>query len=339
MTPATASGIDDPRDEGRLADLTSGYMWVGAGVGGLLALMLPGAVRAHLGWELAIAAFAISWGAISFLLAARGPTISITQRAWVTAGMMPVVAFALWASGGASSFLQPMLLFTSVFVAYFFPPRLAAPLFAGFIAAYATPLFYDERVIGLSYPSRLLIFSFSVVGIAIAMHALKRRLLLAEERQRRMAERDPLTGLHNRRSFDAALVEQTAHGEAALVLWDFDGFKAINDGYGHPTGDAVLRTVADVCSEAIRDVDHLARLGGDEFALIAPGAGEQGIQRIVGALEDAIARADMPAGLEISATFAWALAPHDAMEPDELLRCADLRLLAGKRGRRVRIYD
>jgi diguanylate cyclase (GGDEF)-like protein len=171
------------------------------------------------------------------------------------------------------------------------------------------------------------------------MHALKRRLLLAEERQRRMAERDPLTGLHNRRAFDAALAEEIARGELALVLFDFDGFKAINDVYGHPVGDAVLCTVADACREAIREVDHLARLGGDEFALIAPGSGAAGVERIVGALEDAITRADMPSGLEISATFAWALAPEDAEEPAELLRRADQRLLAGKRGRRVRIYD
>jgi diguanylate cyclase (GGDEF)-like protein len=337
MTPVTR--IEDPRDEGRLADLTSGYMWVGAGLGGLLALALPGAVRGHVGWELTVAAFALSWGAISFLLAARGPTMSIGQRAWVTAAMMPIVAFALWATGGASSFLQPMLLFTSVFVAYFFPPRLAGPLFAGFVAAYATPLAYDSRVIALGYPSRLLIFAFSVVGIAIAMHALKRRLLLAEERQRRMAERDPLTGLHNRRAFDAALSEEIDRGDAALVLFDFDGFKAINDVYGHPVGDAVLCTVADACRDSIREVDHLARLGGDEFALIAPGSGAAGVERIVSALGDAITSADMPSGLEISATFAWALAPQDADEPTELLRAADLRLLAGKRGRRVRIYD
>jgi diguanylate cyclase (GGDEF)-like protein len=337
MTPAAR--IEDPREEGRLADLTSGYMWVSAGLGGLLALALPGAVRAHLGWELLVAAFAIGWGAISFLLAARGPTMSLGQRAWVTAGMMPIVALALWATGGASSFLQPMLLFTSVFVAYFFPPRLAGPLFAGFVAAYATPLLYDARVLALSYPSRLLIFTCSVVGIAIAMHALKRRLLLAEERQRRMAERDPLTGMHNRRAFDAALAEEIARGDIALVLFDFDGFKAINDVYGHPVGDAVLCSVADACREAIREVDHLARLGGDEFALIAPGSGAAGVERIVGALEDAITRADMPSGLEISATFAWALAPEDADVPAELLRRADQRLLAGKRGRRVRIYD
>ena len=140
----------------------------------------------------------------------------------------------------------------------------------------------------------MLIFTCSVVGIAIAMHALKRRLLLAEERQRRMAERDPLTGLHNRRAFDAALAEEMARGEVALVLFDFDGFKAINDVYGHPVGDAVLCTVADACRDAGREVDHLSRLGGDEFALIAPGAGAAGVERIVGALEDAITPADMP---------------------------------------------
>jgi predicted signal transduction protein with EAL and GGDEF domain len=292
MTPVTR--IEDPRDEGRLADLTSGYMWVGAGLGGLLALALPGAVRGHVGWELLVAAFAIGWGAISFLLAARGPTMSIGQRAWVTAAMMPIVAFALWATGGASSFLQPMLLFTSVFVAYFFPPRLAGPLFAGFVAAYATPLAYDSRVIALGYPSRLLIFTCSVVGIAIAMHALKRRLLLAEERQRRMAERDPLTGLLNRRSFDAALERVTTDGPTTLIIFDFNDFKQINDVHGHPVGDEVLRAVASAAEHVVRDGDCIARIGGDEFAVIAPGAGHSGAIRLIEDLDNAIRRAAMP---------------------------------------------
>jgi diguanylate cyclase (GGDEF)-like protein len=339
MTHAIAPRTEDPRDEGRLADLTSGYMWTAAGVAGLLALLLPGAARAHLGWELLIAAFAIGWGAISFLLAARRWTMSLNQRARVTAAMLPVVALAIWATGGASTFLQPLMLFTALFIAYFFPPTQAWPLVGGFVAAFATPLLYDHRAMSLSYPSRTLTFAVSVAGMAIAMQVLKRRLLRAEERQRRMAERDPLTGLHNRRAFDAALADELVRGEAALVLFDFDRFKQINDVYGHPTGDAVLCTVADACREAIREVDHLARLGGDEFALIAPGAGEAGIQRIVGALDEAISTADMPSGLDISATFAWALAPEDAAEPAELLRCADHRLLAGKRGRRIRMYD
>jgi diguanylate cyclase (GGDEF)-like protein len=169
--------------------------------------------------------------------------------------------------------------------------------------------------------------------MTVAMQILKRRLLRAEERQRDMAERDPLTGLHNRRAFDAALADQLTRGPAALVLFDFDGFKQVNDRHGHPTGDAVLCTVATVCRGAIREVDHLARLGGDEFALIAPAAGEAGIERIVGALEEAIAGADMPLGLTITATFAWARAPEDAGDTDGLLRCADQRLLARKRER------
>jgi hypothetical protein len=138
MKPAPR--IEDPRDEGRLADLVSGYMWVTTGLGGLIALMLPGAARSHLACEFAIAAFAIAWGGMSFVLAARGPTMSMTRRAGLTAAMVPLNVFAL-----------------------------------------------------------------AVAGISIAMYALKRRLLLAEERQRRMAERDPLTGLHHRRAFDAAL--------------------------------------------------------------------------------------------------------------------------------------
>ena len=88
-----------------------------------------------------------------------------------------------------------------------------------------------------------------------------------------MAERDPLTALYNRRSFDAALERAIAQPDGVgLVLFDFDDFKRINDEHGHPAGDAVLRAIAEACAEVVRDGDCLARIGGDEFALIAPGA-------------------------------------------------------------------
>jgi diguanylate cyclase (GGDEF)-like protein len=116
------------------------------------------------------------------------------------------------------------------------------------------------------------------------------------------------------------------------VLFDFDGFKAVNDEHGHPTGDAVLRAVAQACSHVVRDGDCLARIGGDEFALVAPGASGSGVQRIVDALGTAIADVpsfdDVPA---VRATFAWAVAPHDSSDPGELFRLADQRLLARKR--------
>jgi diguanylate cyclase (GGDEF)-like protein len=139
----------------------------------------------------------------------------------------------------------------------------------------------------------------------------------------------------NRRSFDRAL--SLAADRCALVLFDFNGFKAINDTHGHPVGDAVLRAVADACEAVVREGDCLARIGGDEFALVARGAGSTGVARIVAALDDAVDRAEMPDGVEqVRASFAWAIGPGDATDPAELFRCADERLLALKRAARER---
>jgi diguanylate cyclase (GGDEF)-like protein len=324
---------DDPRDEGRLADLTSAGMWLTAGVVGTAILALPGSSREHLGAALLIGALATIWGLASLTLYVHGWTMKIGVRAIVTAGMAPLVALSLWASGGASSFLQPLLLFTALFVAYFFPVRLAWPLVALFAVAYSSPLFYDDGAIDQGYPARAVAFAFALVGATVAMQLLKRRLLVAEERQRVMAERDPLTGLYNRRSFDAALDDMVATPDGgALVLFDFDAFKAINDEHGHPVGDAVLRAVAHACQRVVRDRDCLARIGGDEFALIAPRAAHVGVARIVTALEDAIAEAALPDGIyRVNASFAWAVAPTDAAGAGELLECADQRLLYRKR--------
>lgn len=295
------------------------------------------------------------------LLGLRSKTMSSGLRALVTAGMMPPVALGLWATGGADSYLQPVLLFTALFLAYFFPPRLAWPLVALFVFTYATPLLYDDSV-GSQYAARVAMFAVAVAGEAIAIHVLKRRLLRAEAQQRRMAERDPLTGLLNRRSFDAALSDALAAippgqlsqkhqpnrtessreapaptPKVALVLFDFNNFKLINDLHGHPVGDAVLRAVAQAGERVVREGDCLARIGGDEFGLVAPGAGHDGVLRLVDALDEAIQDADLPDSLgPVRATFAWAVAPDDATEPDALLLQADRRLIEDKRGRVTR---
>jgi diguanylate cyclase (GGDEF)-like protein len=319
-----------PHDDGPLPDLTSGLMWLATGVAGLAVLALPGNSRVHLAWALVLAAFAIAWGAASLTMAARGITMSLGTRAVVTAAMMPVVALALWATGGCASFLQPVMLFTALFVGYFFPPRHAWPLAALFVAAYASPLLYDGHAVAEGYPARAAMFVVAVAGSLVIVQFLKRQLVGAEAHQRTMAERDPLTGLHNRRSFDRALAR--AADSCALVLFDFNDFKAINDTHGHPTGDAVLRAVADACATVVREGDCLARIGGDEFALVAPGAGSAGAGRVVAALADAVEHAYMPDGIDqVRASFAYALAPEDGSDPATLFGCADERLLALKR--------
>jgi diguanylate cyclase (GGDEF)-like protein len=328
---------EDPRDEGRLADLTSAGMWTTSGLVGAAMFLLPGSPHEHLAVGLAVAGVAVLWGLTSLLLYVRRWTMSLGARALVTAGAAPVVAAAIWASGGASSFLDPLLLFTALFVAYFFPPRLAWPLVGLYVLVYATPLLYDPRALDVVFPARTCAFAVAIAGQAIVMQLLKRRLLHAEARQRVMAERDPLTALYNRRSFDAAL-DRALRGPdgTALVLFDFDAFKTINDEHGHPAGDAVLRTIAEACDAVVREGDCLARIGGDEFALVAPGARSAGVARIVASLEEAIDTADFPAGLPAArASFAWAVAPTDAATADELLECADRRLLDRKRLNRV----
>jgi diguanylate cyclase (GGDEF)-like protein len=323
----------DPYDDGPLPDLTSGLMWIATAIVGLAVRVLPGTDHSHTGWVLVLSGFALAWGAISVVLGLRGWIMSLRTRAVVTAAMMPIVALALWATGGATSYLQPVLLFTVLFVAWFFPPASAWTLVALLVCAYGSPILYDPEAVSLGYPARAVVFAVAVTGLTFTMQFLKHRLVSAEIRQREAAERDQLTGVANRRGFDLALARTHEREDAyALVLCDFDDFKAINDVHGHPAGDAVLIAVAQAARGVVRQSDCLARIGGDEFALIAPGSGYIGVVRLVRALSEAIDSIQLPAGIgPVGVTFAWAIAPDDAGDPTELVARADERLLARKR--------
>jgi diguanylate cyclase (GGDEF)-like protein len=319
--PQHADG--NPWDDGPLPDLTSGIMWTATGLLGAAVLWLPGSDRSHATLGLGMAAFAVGWGLFSLFLAARGHGMAVGSRALVTATTMPIVALSLWATGGAASFIQPVMIFTALFISYFFPPRLAWPLMALFVYAYATPLFYDDKAIEVGYPARLAMFALAVAGATLAVQFLKGRLVRAGSHQRAMAELDPLTGVCNRRGFDLALERAAASREPyALILIDLDDFKRINDEHGHPAGDAVLQSVALAAAKVARQDDCVARIGGDEFALLAPGAGPAGVLRLLRDLRDSI---------EPAATYAAAMVPDDGRTPDELVACADERLLAQKR--------
>jgi diguanylate cyclase (GGDEF)-like protein len=112
------------------------------------------------------------------------------------------------------------------------------------------------------------------IGVVVARLVLRAdRALQAEKAQaQRHAATDPLTGLANRRGFDAARqqsVDKAAPGtRLALLLIDLDHFKAVNDQAGHDAGDALLRRLASVLQESVRPQDVVARLGGDEFAVL-----------------------------------------------------------------------
>jgi diguanylate cyclase (GGDEF)-like protein len=116
------------------------------------------------------------------------------------------------------------------------------------------------------------------------------------ERLARLSVTDELTGLPNQRSFRDALsreIKRALRDESplALVLFDIDDFKALNDTYGHAVGDAILARVATVMRDELREIDLLARYGGEEFAVLAPGATLQGAVAIAEKVRLAVSHA------------------------------------------------
>lgn len=123
--------------------------------------------------------------------------------------------------------------------------------------------------------SRPMIESGSITGVVTVFRDISERK--ENERQlEKLATTDPLTGLSNRRAFLERLHEELRLSRrlrhvSALMMVDFDHFKAINDRYGHPAGDEVLKHFARLASDCLRETDLLGRLGGEEFAILLPG--------------------------------------------------------------------
>ncbi len=116
-----------------------------------------------------------------------------------------------------------------------------------------------------------------------------------QSRLRHLADHDPLTGLLNRRRFEEELSECVASAArydtgGAVLLLDLDNFKYVNDSLGHRTGDAVIRSVADLLRNQVRETDILARLGGDEFAILLPYANSDQASHVAAKLLETLRR-------------------------------------------------
>jgi diguanylate cyclase (GGDEF)-like protein/hemerythrin-like metal-binding protein/PAS domain S-box-containing protein len=161
---------------------------------------------------------------------------------------------------------------------------------------------------------------------------------LAVRRLRSLAFHDSLTDLPNRSLFFDRLrlsvaAAKRSRERMAVMLADLDGFKAVNDVYGHAAGDALLQLVARRLASCSRQTDTVARLGGDEFAAILPGVGgpEQAAavaQRMIGALREPFSV--VPGECRVSVSIGVVLCPDDATDVDRLIGLADAAMYESK---------
>jgi diguanylate cyclase (GGDEF)-like protein len=185
-----------------------------------------------------------------------------------------------------------------------------------------------------------------LVGLVVAFVQSQRRARADRVRIEQLAHFDRLTGLPNRSLLDDrlehALQLARRQGEPlAVLLFDLDGFKAVNDTLGHAAGDALLAQVGERARECMRASDTVGRLGGDEFLAILPATGPEGARAVAGKLLEALsrpyalARGTAVVGVSIGGAFH----PVDGEVPDALTHAADVALYRAKREGRNRYIE
>lgn len=178
----------------------------------------------------------------------------------------------------------------------------------------------------------------AIVVPAASLLVLERlRAGLKRERDdlRDFALTDPLTRVANRRALlhrlEHELDRHRRNGRPfAILMLDLDGFKPLNDRFGHEAGDDLLRDVAAALSRAMRAQDLVARIGGDEFCVLAPETDGPGAERLAGRVRGVV-RTVTAGAIAVRGSVGAAVFPDDAEDPIALMRVADARLLAAKR--------
>jgi diguanylate cyclase (GGDEF)-like protein len=164
-------------------------------------------------------------------------------------------------------------------------------------------------------------------------------IVVEELELRRIARYDHLTGVLSRRAFLAEVGRAIARRDrydrpAALILFDLDHFKAVNDTADHAGGDAVLQAVAECCATMLRTNDMLGRVGGEEFGILLPELdGDAGLAAAT-RIREAITALVTPAGGGITASFGVAALARDVLTADDWLAQADAAMFAAKRAGR-----
>ncbi len=205
---------------------------------------------------------------------------------------------------------------------------------------------FSAPVVAVDVPlsvASLVLSAGAIVGVAVLVRFIRARqtledsshavLVQQQEQLAYLADHDALTGLPNRRAFEAEVERAGAfarRGVSSTILFaDVDGFKACNDSFGHPFGDAVLREIAESMRACVRDIDMVARIGGDEFGVILRGE-DADAQRVASArLSKAVRDAGLARGLDLGLSIGASCLDADA-DIESVLAEADSRMYEAK---------
>ncbi len=325
----------------RIASPASGLLWIGGGVLGLLMLPLapPDRALGPIGW--ALAAILVIAALATGVQRLHASTSGI--RALFVGSLIALTGIAVleWLAGGRPSpyhqlYALPMLYAAAV------QPRVRALAVLGFMALIIwAPLLYASaggRVPADIAGQLLLLATLALVGriIFTVLRAQRSGLRRAREQAHQLARRDSLTGLGNRLGLEETLEVEVARARRqkshlSLIVGDIDGFKAVNDAFGHAGGDDCLRSVAAALEDASRTEDQCFRWAGDEFVVVLPETAAREaaeVRRRVCTAASGVCASLTGEGLRLTCGTAE-LGPDDSVQ--SLLAAADQMLLEFKR--------
>lgn len=275
------------------------------------------------------------------LAAARGVYRAQHLELWIYLYLVPTCAFLVYITlmpdASASAFVWTYLipLLSYLLLGKRRGLQLALPYLCGALLLYywRYPLPEDAR--GLIDAGNAILCGALIM---VFVHLYETRRAVTFSHLQHQAQTDPLTGVASRGHFKQELLRglqeaKRSDSPLVLVLMDIDHFKNVNDRWGHEAGDRALCHICDLLLERLRVTDSLGRLGGEEFGLLLRSTDLGSAKPLVESLRDLISSHPLLYGeqpIALSATFGLAQWPQDGFTPDELYRCADGRLYAGK---------
>ncbi len=240
-------------------------------------------------------------------------------------------------SGGPGSPALPWTVLPAAMVAARFRPKVVLVGLVGTVFTILVATLGAEPGATLHDPVPVIATLALLAGVVSIVWALQ----AAELHHRDEAILDPLTGLLNRHALMPRFIELSHQARltrqpVCMVLCDVDGFKSINDEYGHDRGDAVLRDVAYELRKRLRSFELVYRLGGEEFLIVLPGVDAKAGMEVAERLREAVEQT-RPMGIQITISAGLSAGYGEDVEYDALFRAADAALYDAKRAGRNRV--